>query len=156
MKKILILSLMLLSFNAVAAKSWYADERTCLALNIYHEARSEAVQGHLAVGMVTLNRVRSKKFPDTICGVVWQKAQFSWTRDGKSDKPLEVRAWKHSRLIANYLYAKYEVYSAISEGSIDVTDGALFYYAHNIVYPHWADDHTTTTIIGGHTFQKEL
>lgn len=51
----------------------------CLARNIYYEARGEGIKGMLAVGQVTINRVNSGRFPDTICEVVHQKAQFSWT-----------------------------------------------------------------------------
>jgi spore germination cell wall hydrolase CwlJ-like protein len=44
----------------------------CLALNIYHEARSEPRAGQIAVASVTLNRVKSKRFPGTVCDVVMQ------------------------------------------------------------------------------------
>ncbi|HIE75488.1 MAG TPA: cell wall hydrolase, partial [Gammaproteobacteria bacterium] len=52
----------------------------CLALNIYHEARGESHDGQVAVAAVTLNRMQSASYPDTVCGVVWQPHQFSWTR----------------------------------------------------------------------------
>lgn len=42
----------------------------CLALNVYHEARSENYDGQMAVAQVTLNRVASEKYPDSICDVV--------------------------------------------------------------------------------------
>ena len=42
----------------------------CLALNVYFEARSEDVVGQYAVAEVTLNRVASDRFPDTVCDVV--------------------------------------------------------------------------------------
>lgn len=54
-------------------------ELDCLAKNIYYEARGESIKGMQAVGQVTINRVNSNKFPSTICGVVHQKYQFSWT-----------------------------------------------------------------------------
>lgn len=59
----------------------------CLALNIYHEARGEPLRGQYAVGMVTLNRVVSRHYPASVCGVVLQYRQFSWTHDGRSDQP---------------------------------------------------------------------
>jgi len=46
-----------------------------------HEARGEGSEGMQAVHQVVLNRVKSRKYPNTICGVVLQKNQFSWTRD---------------------------------------------------------------------------
>ena len=52
-------------------------ELECLALNIYHEAKSEPLAGKFAVGIVTLNRSADSKFPNTVCGVVQQKKQIS-------------------------------------------------------------------------------
>jgi len=88
------------------------------------------------------------------------KCQFSWYCDGKKDIiwanlertgeliELNAEAWRKSVEIAIWTlgYGSYRVN--------DNTQGALWYYAHNIVYPTWADSHTTTAIIGGHTFQK--
>ena len=39
-----------------------------------------------------MNRVRSPAYPDTVCGVVWQKDQFSFTDDGKSDRMTDLDA----------------------------------------------------------------
>ena len=57
----------------------------CLALNVYHEARSEPLQGQAAVAHVVLNRVASGRWPDDVCSVVHQgyekgrfKCQFTW------------------------------------------------------------------------------
>ena len=61
----------------------------CLSANIYFEARSEKVDGQIAVAEVTLNRVRSDDYPDDVCSVVLQEnsegCQFSWWCDGKPD-----------------------------------------------------------------------
>ena len=56
-------------------------QHNCLALNIYHEARGERVEGQIAVAHVTMNRVNHEKWPSTICEVVYQPKQFSWTHD---------------------------------------------------------------------------
>ena len=58
-------------------------EITCLAINIYFEARSEPIEGQVAVAWVTLNRRDAEGFRDTVCIVVHQYMQFSWTHDGK-------------------------------------------------------------------------
>jgi spore germination cell wall hydrolase CwlJ-like protein len=69
----------------------FYKQATCLATNIYFEARGEPIKGQIAVAMVTLNRVADESFPDTICDVVYQgsttrgKCQFGWYCDGKSD-----------------------------------------------------------------------
>lgn len=56
-----------------------SHEVQCLANNIYHEARGESFKGKLAVALVTINRTKKDGYPATICGVVYQKGQFSWT-----------------------------------------------------------------------------
>ena len=54
-------------------------EIACLAVNIYHEDRGESSEGQLAVAFVTLNRVASEAYPNTVCGVVYQgKHRPSW------------------------------------------------------------------------------
>ena len=85
MKKILFLCLFIF-VQPVNAKSILdcdqrIDEKVCLACNLYFEARGEEKTGIVAVAMVTLNRVNSFEYPNSICKVVWQKWQFSWTRD---------------------------------------------------------------------------
>ena len=58
-----------------------------MALNIYHEARGESIEGQYAIAHVTLNRVASTKWPDSICDVVYQPYQFSWTHQIRDQKP---------------------------------------------------------------------
>ena len=74
---------------------------TCLALNIYWEARNQSVAGQLAVAQVTLNRVRDPRYGNNVCDVVYEHMQFSWYWDGKSDVPLEIKAWERAYLIAS-------------------------------------------------------
>ena len=78
----------------------------CLAMNVYHEARGEPVLGQFAVAAVTMNRVKSARYPDDVCRVVYQKgwsskhqryvAAFSWTLDKLADIPKESLAWKNA------------------------------------------------------------
>ena len=53
----------------------------CLARNIYHEAGNESIEGKVAVGLVTINRSNSGRFPDSICGVVNQSTTRSIPRE---------------------------------------------------------------------------
>lgn len=50
----------------------------CLTEAIYFEARGESEHGQRAVAEVVMNR-RDRGFARSICGVVYAKAQFSWT-----------------------------------------------------------------------------
>jgi hypothetical protein len=56
------------------------------------ELGCEDALGQAAVAYVMLNRVRSPDYPDTICGVVWQKGQGSWTEDGRHDRLTDLDA----------------------------------------------------------------
>lgn len=130
-------------------------ELYCLSQNVYFEARGEHTAGQLAVAMVTMNRVHSKRFPNTVCKVVWQRKQFSWTHDGKSDRPKDRKAWKLAQQIAKFVYKKYSTYKVMSNGALDLTRGALHYYAPDLADPKWAQNKQVTRQIGGHLFLKE-
>lgn len=127
------------------------SELECLALNIYFESRSEPTKGQVAVAYTTLNRVADKKFPDTVCGVVFQggekkrgRCQFSWWCDGKSDRVHERKAWTNSVRIAQL---------AMQRRISDPTDGALFFH-HERVNPNWSRIFELTAKIGKHLFYR--
>lgn len=88
------------------------DDRIALACNIYYEARTESREGMLAVVAVTMNRVESDRFPDTVHEVVWQNRQFSWTHDGKVDRPKNRPSWASALRIAR----RFTVTSAYMRG----------------------------------------
>ena len=79
------------------------SEVQCMACALYFEARSETSEIQQIVGRVIINRVKSRDYPNTICGVVWQKKQFSWTHDGKKDimwsKDARIKAVKVARQV---------------------------------------------------------
>lgn len=126
-------------------------ERYCLTQNIFFEARGESEIGQEAVARVTLNRMTSEKYPDTICGVVWQNKQFSWTHDGKPDKPsqnvLEQKAWEKAEQISQKV-----LYDYITNQN-DITDGAIMYHA-DYVNPYWTKSFTQVATIDSHIFYK--
>lgn len=96
----LILSMLLVSTWSTVEASTPTEVR-CLAENLYHEARGEGTMGMLAVGQVTLNRVKDKRWPSTVCGVVYQPKQFSWTTD---KPPIRDKAsWAFAKTIAAML-----------------------------------------------------
>jgi spore germination cell wall hydrolase CwlJ-like protein len=129
-----------------------AKETRCLALNVYFEARGEPAEGQLAVAMVTMNRVKSRHYPNSVCGVVWQRKQFSWTHDGKSDRPTDRHAWKLAKKIARFAYHRYGKLAERTRNALDLTKGALHYYAPHLTLPYWAEAHSVTREIGGHIF----
>ena len=54
-------------------------EYRCAIRNLYHEARGESLIGRAFVMKTVLNRVRDTKHPHSICKVIYQNKQFSWT-----------------------------------------------------------------------------
>ena len=68
-----------------ASQVYRDDEVYWLAKIISAEARGESLQGKIAVGNVVLNRVRSKQFPNTIYGVIFDRkngTQFTPVANG--------------------------------------------------------------------------
>ncbi|MGI9341973.1 MAG: cell wall hydrolase [Gammaproteobacteria bacterium] len=119
----------------------------CLAEAMYWEARGEGEEGMRAVSAVILNRVKDERFPDTVCGVIYEggeapPCQFSWWCDGKSDYPTDRAQWGQI-LDLSYTY--------LAKRPADTTEGALFYHATSIQNP-WRRE--LTAHIGNHIFYR--
>ena len=127
------------------------EELVCLADVMYFEARGEGLAGRAAVAMTVLNRVRSKRFPDSICAVVKQgkgelhKCQFSYYCDGHPERIHELHA---------YLEIKELARDILESGAADRTGGATYFHSVS-VSPSWADDMQMTAKIGQHVFYRE-
>jgi len=126
-------------------------EWRCLTTALYFEARGETIAGQFAVAEVILNRVDSPRYPDTICGVVYQGArsgggcQFSFTCDGKPESIHEPGAYALAGRIAQVM----------KEGGPRVlTDGATHFHTH-AVNPRWARSFPHTARIGAHLFYRQ-
>jgi len=81
----------------------------CLSSVIHHEAKGESKEGQIAVANVVMNRVKSGKFPDTVCGVVKQRGQFSWygkkpMTNKKQQLAVEVLQGKHLNNVQGALF----------------------------------------------------
>ena len=119
------------------------QELGCLAMNIYHEARGETEKGKLAVAAVTMNRVKAKYYPDTVCGVVWQKKQFSWTElKVKYHAVNDTKAWVNAIEIAQLF---------IDGGNWPGVGEATHYHT-TAVSPNWKDDTLLVAQVGNHLF----
>ena len=125
----------------------------CLTRNIYWEAASEPFEGKVAVAQVTLNRMQSGKFPDSVCGVVHQKnvfyervvCQFSWYCEGNHKvKAIHKPMWLESEEVAK---------KVLLEGfRLPSLKNALYYHA-DYVNPGWK--HPRIEKIGRHIFYGE-
>jgi spore germination cell wall hydrolase CwlJ-like protein len=138
------------AFVSIAQAEISKRETYCLAQNIFFEARSESLASQAMIAEVTLNRVASKHFPNTVCDVVWQRKQFSWTHDGKHDDPtrmsfLDREAWKE-------IYKAAELIINNAEGYLPKT-GATHYHA-DYVKPYWTSEMKYLGKVGSHLFYK--
>lgn len=114
-------------------------EVTCLARNIYHEARGESLKGQVAVALVTLNRTKHGNYPSTVCGVVYDKGQFSWT--SAPTRIVNNTAWKSS----------IELAEAVLEGNITLPNFNALYFHNVSIRPKWKTK-VRPLRIGNHVF----
>lgn len=136
-------------------------ERLCLAQAIYHESRGEPESGQWAVANVILNRVVSKRYPNSICGVVFQNAhttscQFSFACDGRSDmggngNRIVRESWVKANVMALAAYQRFQ------EGKRpDTLPGTTLYFHTLNVSPGWAQVFKRVATIGNHIFYSPL
>ena len=147
-----------LDYKTQQAQELYEEQHHCLALNLYHEARSDSQLGQMGVAFVTLNRVNDNRYPDTVCDVVYQarldangnprrnQCQFSWYCDGKADDPTDLDMWGKIEEVAHKAMQNYGVVE-------DFTEGAVMYHA-SYVNPYWVSSYDKTVRIDTHIFYK--
>ena len=131
-----------------------SNDLHCMAEAIYFEARGEEYAGQIAVGNVVLNRVKSSKFPDTVCEVVHQgrkykghmvkhKCQFSYYCDGRPERIRDKDA---------FLTAAKAATAAMTE-SVIVLQDATHYHTVD-VNPDWGKRLGYLGRIGKHEFYR--
>lgn len=121
--------------KAKAAEA-YNQKVRCLAEAVYHEARGESYRGKLAVAQTVLNRVKSSKFPNHICTVIFQKGQFTWTTTWN-------RSWSAD-------YDSVQIARLAMMGSHSMKDFKALYFHNTSVNPGWKRKKLAT--IGNHVF----
>ena len=128
-----------------------ASERLCLARAVYYEARGEEMDGQIAVAQVVLNRARSKKWPDTICGVVNQgvqrgeKCQFSFACYSNLSAP-SGDVWEQAKLVAEQAVTGQAWLRELVEAT---------YYHTTAVQPVWRTELDRIATIGTHIFYRD-
>jgi hypothetical protein len=130
------------------------EEQLCLTQAIYHEARGESEAGQWAVANVIINRAMSKKFPTSICGVVFQnadkgryKCQFTFACDGRSDFGTETAAWNRASKMALTAFRDFQ------QGERPgVVPNSTLYYHTTAVAPSWSNKFNRVAKIGSHLF----
>lgn len=130
-------------FLARSTPRYSANDVSCLAEALYHEARGEGQKGQAAVAEVILNRVDSRAFPSTVCGVVNQPSQFSYTIGGR----------KSIRNKGAYMRARGIAEAALAGAPRVLTGGATYFHTPS-VRPAWSHRFQRTVQIGRHIFYR--
>lgn len=126
------------------------QEWECLAEALYFEARGETVKGQFAVAEVIMNRVKSKRFPNSLCAVINQgtgkkyQCQFTYTCDGHAEVIAEPRAYTRVGKVADAI---------IGGKAPKLTEGATHYHT-TAVRPSWSRVYKRTARIGVHLFYR--
>jgi spore germination cell wall hydrolase CwlJ-like protein len=121
----------------------------CLATAALYEAGDDD-RGQRAVIQVILNRVRSRAFPKTVCGVVYQGAarrtgcQFSFTCDGSLWRRTERKGWPAARRRATQAL----------NGTVVREIGDATHYHTDWVVPPWARSLDKIGEINSHIFYR--
>jgi spore germination cell wall hydrolase CwlJ-like protein len=128
-----------------------AKAEKCLAEAIYFEARGEVVRGQMAVAQVILNRAFSGKYPNSVCGVVYQNShrrlacQFTFSCDGIRDVVREPDMWERAKVIS----------SEMLDGKLWLPEvGKATHYHAYWVRPSWVREMTKMHKLGVHTFYR--
>ena len=127
----------------------FSRDRHCLATAVYFEARGEPERGQRAVAQVILNRVDHYRYPDSVCGVVYQnkhwrnRCQFSFACDGIADKVRSPSAWALAMRVAED--------SILGNSWLNDVGPATHYHA-NYVKPRWRKGLRRLQQIGKHIF----
>lgn len=75
-------------------------------MNIYHESRGESIETQEAVAAITMNRVKSKDYGNSVCDVVYSPYQFSWTKNRKREVEDKESFLKAKEIAKSYLKGK--------------------------------------------------
>ncbi|TNE27555.1 MAG: cell wall hydrolase [Alphaproteobacteria bacterium] len=122
-----------------------SDELQCLAGAVYFESRGEPLAGQLAVAQVIVNRTDSGRFPSSYCGVVYQRAQFSFVKNGQMP---QIRtgslAWERAKAIARIAH----------EGLWESEAQDSLYFHAKYVRPAWTRKKVARATISSHVFYR--
>lgn len=128
------------------AENLSLEDTVCMAENIFYEARGETLDAQIIVGHVVLNRAANRK--KTICEVVHQKNQFSWTiapYEIDFDDEIENAAFVAATNIAiEVMTGKHD----------DMNIGANYYFNPEKLkkLPGWVSEMTPVGVYGNHHF----
>lgn len=158
-----IIVLSLLSTSAFGISKKYTkspiplgmDDLSCMALNLYFESRGEVKKTYIAaIGFVTLERVKSRNYPNSVCKVIYEQRyskkmnkwipMYSWTLDNLSDIPENLEAYRRCHEIAKEIF---------KNRIKNVTKNATHYHSVTVT-PVWSNSMIVTIQLGRHIFYR--
>jgi len=121
------------------------EQMRCLAGAVYFESRGEPLDGQLAVAQVVINRAEDRRWPASYCGVVYQRAQFSFVRGGRMPQiNTSSAAWDRAVSVARIAH----------DGMWESEAADAVYFHANYVRPRWSRSKTRLTQIDTHVFYR--
>ena len=121
------------------------EQMRCLAGAVYFESRGEPLAGQLAVAQVVINRSEDQRWPASYCGVVYQRAQFSFVKNGRMPSiRTSSNAWKRAKSIAKIAH----------EGMWESEANEAVYFHANYVSPRWSRRKERLAQIDTHIFYR--
>lgn len=127
-------------------------EKQCIVDALYHEARGEGEFGMKAVANVIHNRYEHPAFPDTYCGIINQRKQFSYTLEDKPQGGMlkalhrDRQAYKTAEQIADEML----------EGNFQkFLPANTLHYATVKVKNYWTKTKKVVAQIGNHKFYSD-
>jgi spore germination cell wall hydrolase CwlJ-like protein len=142
---------------ALTAIDNIASASTPLGANFSAQDASALTEdGQWAVANVIINRALSKRFPTTMCGVVYQNAnqglnrcQFTFACNGQPDMTSERQAWVKANRIADAAFSEFQ-----HGQRPGVVPGSALYYHTTSVTTDWGFKQVAQ--IGQHVFYSPM
>ncbi len=125
------------------------DPYTCLVCNCFYETIGEPAAGKLAVAKVVMTRTRMSRYPDSVCGVIYDPSQFSWT----NRRPMRGRV-KIIPGVDTDNHRIGECYKAARESLQFTGMSSDSFYNPKTAKPHWAGSCRSNGKIGNHAFMS--
>lgn len=144
------------------------EESLCLARVIFGEGRGESYKGQLAISEVVLNRVKSPRYPNTICEVVNQSKIHKGKRvyQFSASNPKDVN-YSKTAILFSYMGGK-DIERRARDRAIKAAKETLspnypkmlhynvLHYHSKSVNPFWADKNKIAANYGYHIFYANI
>lgn len=126
-------------------------EYECVVQALFHEARGEGEEGILAVASVIYNRVKSRSYPNSFCGVIHQPKQFSYVHE-RLNAGLTLDAKPKASEIEVFEFIKQTAQKVVTNEFEPVVPHGTLWYAHQRINNYWTKTKVKVAHIGNHVF----